>query len=309
MIKIIIITLLHKTYFVPIRQTYRKDEIMGIKLVADSTCDLSEELIEQYNISIIPLCIVMGEKSYYDGLEISPDELYEWADANKTTPKTAATSFDYASKVLKPFMEAGDDIIFIGIGEKLSTTANVIRLIASDNDYEKLHVVDSANLSTGIGLQVLYAARLAAEGKSADEIVSLIETRRDKVRASFVVETLTYLARGGRCSSVTALLGNALSLKPEIVVEDGSMKVAKKYRGKQSSVILKYAKDMEEALKKADPTCVFITHSGCEQEILDSVREYLESLNRFENIYTTRAGGVISSHCGPGTLGVLFYAE
>lgn len=282
---------------------------MGIKIVADSTCDLSKDLIEKYNINIIPLCIVMGDESYYDGVEVSPDEIYKWADENKTTPKTAAASFDYALNVLKPLMEAGEDIIFIGIGEKLSTTCNVLRLIASDEEYDKLHVVDSANLSTGIGLQVLYAAELINEGKSAGEIVNLLESRRDKVRASFVVETLTYLARGGRCSAVTALLGNALSLKPEIVVEDGSMKVAKKYRGKQASVILKYAKEMEEALKAADPSCVFITHSGCDEEIINSVKEYLETLNHFENIYITRAGGVISSHCGPGTLGVLYYAE
>lgn len=282
---------------------------MGIKIVADSTCDLSKDLIEKYNINVIPLCIVMGDESYYDGVEVSPDEIYKWADENKTTPKTAAASFDYALNVLKPLMEAGEDIIFIGIGEKLSTTCNVLRLIASDEEYDKLHVVDSANLSTGIGLQVLYAAKLINEGKTAGEIVNLLESRRDKVRASFVVETLTYLARGGRCSAVTALLGNALSLKPEIVVEDGSMKVAKKYRGKQASVILKYAKEMEEALKAADPSCVFITHSGCDEEIINSVKEYLETLNHFENIYVTRAGGVISSHCGPGTLGVLYYAE
>lgn len=280
-----------------------------ISIVADSTCDLSKELIEQYNIHIIPLNIVMGEKSCYDGIEITPDEIYAWADANKTTPKTAAASFDYAEEVLQPLMDAGDDIIFIGIGEKLSTTCNVLRLLGSDKDYDKLHVIESANLSTGIGLQVLYAARLITEGKSAEEIVTLVEGRKDKVRASFVVETLTYLARGGRCSAVTALLGNALSLKPEIVVSEGSLGVAKKYRGKQNSVILKYAKDMEEDLKKADTNCVFITHSGCDQAAIDSVKEYLESLNHFDNIYVTRAGGVISSHCGPGTLGVLFYAE
>ncbi len=282
---------------------------MGIKIVTDSTCDLSKELIEKYNISVIPLCIVMGDESFYDGVEVTPDEIYKWANENKTTPKTAAASFDYTLSVLKPFMEAGEDIIFIGIGEKLSTTCNVLRLIASDEEYDKLHVVDSANLSTGIGLQILYAARLIEEGKTAWEIVSLLESRRDKVRASFVVETLTYLARGGRCSAVTALLGNALSLKPEIVVEDGSMKVGKKYRGRQSSVILKYAKEMEDTLKTADPSCVFITHSGCDEEITNSVKEYLETLNHFENIYITRAGGVISSHCGPGTLGVLYYAE
>lgn len=280
-----------------------------IRLVADSTCDLSPELVEQAQVSIIPLCIVMDDVSFYDGVDMTPDRIYAWADANKTTPKTAAASFDYAEKVLRPFMDAGDDIIFFGISEKMSTTCNVIRMIGTDAEYDKLHVVDSMNLSTGIGLQILYAAHLIKEGLTAAEIVESVSAKRDQVRASFVVETLTYLARGGRCSAVTALLGNALSLKPEIVVEDGAMKVAKKYRGKQSSVILKYAKDLEEALKIADPTCVFITHSGCDQEVIDSVKAYLSELNHFENIYVTRAGGVISSHCGPGTLGVLFYAS
>ena len=280
-----------------------------IRLVADSTCDLSPELINQAQVSTIPLCIVMDDVSFYDGVDMTPDRIYKWADANKTTPKTAAASFDYAQQVLKPFMDAGDDIIFFGISEKMSTTCNVIRMIGSDEDYDKLHVVDSMNLSTGIGLQVLYAAHLVKEGLTAQEIVDMVSSRRDQVRASFVVETLTYLARGGRCSSVTALLGNALSLKPEIVVEDGAMKVAKKYRGKQASVILKYAKDLESDLKSADPTCVFITHSGCDQEVIDSVKTYLSEHNYFENISVTSAGGVISSHCGPGTLGVLFYAS
>lgn len=280
-----------------------------VKIIADSTCDLSKDLIEEYGIQIIPLCIVMDDKSYYDGEEISPDEIYTWADANKTTPKTAAVTFEYGSKILKPLMEAQEEIIFFGISEKMSTTCNVIRIIADEMEYKKLHVIDSMNLSTGIGLQVLYAARLAREGRSASEIVSAVESRRDKVRASFVVETLTYLARGGRCSAVTALLGNALNLKPEIVVENGAMKVARKYRGKQTSVINKYVSDLEEGLLNADPSCVFITHSGCDRAIVESVRAYLEGLNHFENIYETRAGGVISSHCGPGTLGVLFYLQ
>ena len=282
---------------------------MGIiKIVADSTCDLSKDLLEKYDISIIPLCIIMGEKSYYDGEDVTPEEIYEWADANKTTPKTSAVTIEYAEKVLTPFMENGDDIIFFGISEQMSTTCNIVRMIGNEKGYDRLHVIDSMSLSSGIGLQVLYAAQLAAEGKSAGQIVEAVEKRRDQVRASFVVETLTYLARGGRCSSVTALLGNALHLKPEIVVENGAMKVSKKYRGKQSSVILKYATDLKEALKKADPSCVFITHSGCGQEITGTIHAYLESLNHFEHIYETRAGGVISSHCGSGTLGILFYA-
>ena len=237
------------------------------------------------------------------------EEIFQWSKENRTTPKTSAVNYEKSLSILKPMMDAGEDIIFFGISEKMSTTCNVIRLLASDQEYPKLHVIDSMNLSTGIGLQVLYAAGLAKEGKSAEEIVDLVERRRGKVRASFVVETLTYLARGGRCKPVTALLGNTLKLKPQIVVERGAMGVSKKYRGKQSSVIQKYAKDLEPALLHADPSCVFITHSGCDDQITGWVRSYLESLGHFENIYITNAGGVISSHCGPGTLGILFYAE
>lgn len=280
-----------------------------IRLLADSTCDLSPDLKEQFHIITMPLNIVMDDKSYYDGEEISPDEIYAWADANRTTPKTAAVSYEKAQAILKPYMDAGDDIIFIGISEQMSTTNNVIRLLAEDMEYDKLHVVDSMNLSTGIGLQLLYANQLIQEGKTAMEIVHLLEDRRGKVRSSFVVETLTYLARGGRCSAVTALLGNTLKLKPQIVVENGAMKVGKKYRGKQNSVLLKYVQELEELLLQADPSCVFITHSGCDMDTIAPIKAYLNSLNYFQNIYVTRAGGVISSHCGPGTLGVLFYSK
>ncbi len=279
----------------------------SIKLVADSTCDLSQDLIEKYDISIIPLCIVMGDDSFYDGLETTPDAIYKWADANKTTPKTAAATFDKATEILKPHMDAGNDILFFGISTQMSTTCNVIRMIGEDADYDKLHIIDSMNLSTGIGVQILYAARLIEAGKSAEEIVALINNRRKDVRASFVVETLTYLARGGRCNAVTALLANTLKLKPEIVVTDGAMGVSKKYRGNMNSVLLKYAKDLKPQLLKADKHCVFITHSGCNEEIITLIYDYLKSLNHFKNIFVTRAGGVISSHCGPGTLGVLFY--
>ncbi len=281
----------------------------NIQIVADSTCDLPAELKEAYNIITVPLCIVMEEQTYYDGEDITPDQIYQWCDANKVTPKTAALPYDKALSTLEPFMKNGDDILFFGISEQMSTTCNIVRLLASDHDYDRLFVIDSMNLSSGIALQILYAAQLIREGFSAEEIVERVENRRSKVRASFVVETLTYLARGGRCKPVTALLGNTLKLKPQIVVERGSMGVSRKYRGKQSSVIMKYAKDLEEALLHADPQHVFITHSGCDDTLLEELRSYLESLHHFDNIYVNRAGGVISSHCGPGTLGILFYAD
>ena len=279
-----------------------------VRIVADSTCDLTQEMLEKYEVSTIPLCIVMDEKSYYDGLEVTPDEIYAWADANKTTPKTAAATMDKTEEVLAPFMEAGDDIIFFGISSEMSTTCNVIRLVAENRDYDRLWVIDSRNLSTGIGLQVIKAAELAKEGKSAEEIVTTINLAKDRVRASFVVDTLTYLARGGRCKAVTALLANTLKLHPEIVVKDGAMGVSKKYRGSLDAALMKYAVDLKEDLLKADKKRVFITHSGCSEETIGKILKFLKELNYFEEILETRAGGVISSHCGPGTLGILFYA-
>lgn len=280
-----------------------------VKIIADSTCDLSKDLIEQYDISILPLCVVMGEKSYYDGVEITPDEIYVWADANKTTPKTAALSFDKTLDILRPFMDNGDDIIFIGISSKMSTTCNVARLIAEQEEYDRLFVIDSLNLSTGIGLQVLRAAQMAAEGKSAEEIVAQIENDRSKVRASFVVDTLTYLSRGGRCTAVTAMLASAFKLHPMIVVKDGVMGVDKKFRGKLPVALSNYFNELKDDLLASDPERVFITHSGCDDSTINLVYDLVNGLDYFKNIHITRAGGVISSHCGYGTLGILFYEK
>lgn len=279
----------------------------NIKIVADSTCDLSKELIERYDITIVPLCIVMNDKSYYDGIDVTPEEIFAWAEANKTTPKTAAITFEKGIEIIEPFVKEGKDIIFFGISTKMSTTCNVMRMIGDELNYDRIFVIDSMNLATGIGLQVIKAAEMVQKGCFTEEIVERIEGQRDKVRASFVIDTLVYLARGGRCSSATALLANTLKLKPVIVVKDGAMDVSKKYRGSLSVVLKKYAKDMEEDLMRADPSRVFITHSGCEPEIVNMVKEYLEGLNHFEEIHVTRTGGVICSHCGPNTLGILFY--
>ena len=278
----------------------------NIKLIADSTCDLSQELIEKYDISIIPLCIIMDDKSYYDGMEATPEQIFEWSEENNTTPKTAAASFDMATEVLKPYMDEGYDIIFIGISQEMSTTCNVIRLVAEECEYENIHIVDSRNLSTGIGLQILKAASLIEEGKSAQEIVQILEETVGKVKSSFIVDTLKYLARGGRCNAVTALLAGTLKLHPKIVVKDGAMGVDKKYRGNIDVALKKYVEDLREELLDADPNAVFITHSGCNEKTVNLIRTYLEELGYFDNIYETRAGGVISSHCGPGTLGVLY---
>lgn len=281
-----------------------------IKIVADSTCDLSKELIEKYKIQIAPLHIVLGEKEYKDGEEITPDEIYAWSDEHEETPKTSAIGFEEVMKFMNPLVDTQDEMIVFTISGKMSTTVNVFRMVAEELEVEdRVSIMDSKNLSTGAGLMVIKAAAMVQEGKSRTEICQTIEAMREKVKASFVVDTLTYLHRGGRCNSVAALVGGVLKLHPRIVVSGGAMSADKKYRGKMDKVILDYVADMKEAMLEADNERVFVTHSGCDQEIIDKVYAYLKELDYFEEILITRAGGVISSHCGPGTLGVLYVGK
>lgn len=281
-----------------------------IKIFTDSTADLSKELLERYNITVVPLHICLFDKEYRDGLEITPEEIYKWADENNTTPKTSAISPEDCEKLFKPVIDAGDEIIVFSISSQMSTTNNVMKLVAANlNAEDKISVIDSENLSTGIGLLVIEAAALASRGESRADIVRRIEELRPMVRASFVVDTLVYLHRGGRCSSVAAMMGGMLKLHPRIVVKDGAMLADKKYRGKISTVIMDYAKDLEPLMLNSYKDRVFITHSGASDEDVAKVKAYLESLDYFKEIHITRAGGVVSSHCGPGTLGVLFIAK
>ena len=282
---------------------------MSIKIIADSTCDLSEELIEKYNVNIVPLCIVLDDKSYYDKVELGPDEIYKWADENKKTPKTAAVTFEYLLDKVVPCLEEGNDIIFFGISEEMSTTCNVARMVSEEAQNGKMYVINSENLSTGIGLQVIKAAEMIKEGKTIDAIIEEIEGIKPRVRSSFLVDTLTYLARGGRCSGATALLANTLKLHPCIEVVNGKMEVGKKYRGSISKALGHYVEDLKDELLKADASRVFITHSGVDADIIENIKGQLSALDYFEEICITRAGGVISSHCGPGTLGVLFISK
>jgi DegV family protein with EDD domain len=280
-----------------------------VKIISDSTCDLSQELTAKYDIDILPLHILLGENEFRDGKDITPDRIFAWADANKATPKTSAPSLEDAKALLQPYVEAGREVICFSISGSMSTSGNVMRLAAEELDAAaQVTIIDSENLSTGIGLLVLEAAIMAEQGHTAAEITTAVREHIPKVRASFVVDTLVYLC-GGRCNTVAALAGSALRLHPKIVVENGAMRATKKYRGKIDNVIMAYVKDMEADLKAARPERIFITHSGCSREVVEEVRSYLKGLNIFCEILETRAGGVISSHCGPGTLGVLFIAR
>ncbi|MCR5774046.1 MAG: DegV family protein [Lachnospiraceae bacterium] len=280
------------------------------RIYADSTNDLSPDYISRNDIRIIPLYITMGDRTGKDGIDIGADEIFKWAEANKTVPKTAAFSPEDITDIIKELKGAGEDAVFIGISGDFSSTCQAVRLAVQEHEYEEhFEVIDSRNLSTGIGLVIMEAVRLREQGKDIRETAASLNEMIPRVRASFVIDTLEYLHRGGRCSSVAKVFAGALNIKPKIVVEDGKMHVDKKYRGSLRQVIMKYVRDMEGALEQADRRTVYITHSGVDKEIVTEVKAYLESLSRFEEITETRAGGIISCHCGPGTLGVLFVSE
>lgn len=280
-----------------------------VKILSDSTCDLSQELTERYGIEILPLHVLMGEEDHKDGVDITPDEIFRWSDMNKSTPKTAAPALEDAVEKIGKLLEGGNEVLCFSISETMSSSLNIMRLAIDELDAaDRAFAFDSKNLSTGIGLLVIEAACMAKDGMAAQDILKKLEELRPLVRSSFVVDTLTYLHRGGRCSGVAALAGGMLKLHPKIVVIDGKMEVAKKYRGSLAKVVKAYVQDMEEELKAARPARVFITHSVRDAALVQEVTDYLQSLSVFDEILETRAGGVVSSHCGPGTLGVLFIA-
>lgn len=281
-----------------------------ISIITDSTSDLSKELLEKYDITVFPLHIHLGDKEYADGIDITPEEIYHWSEETKETPKTSALSLYDAKEYLKKALDKSEEVICFCISEEMSSCCSVMHMAMMELEVEdKVFVVDSRNLSTGIGLQILEAAKLANQGLSAGEIVEKVKEMQSKVRSSFVVDSLTFLHRGGRCSSVAALAGNTLKLHPCIFVLDGKMQAGKKYRGKMDKVLLNYVEDIKPELAAAKKDHIFITHSGCDTELIKTVRKELEDLNYFENIHVTQAGGVIASHCGPGTMGVLYVAE
>ena len=281
-----------------------------IKILSDSTCDLSKELVERYDIGIIPLHVYLGTQEYLDGVDIVPKKIYEWSDANGATPKTSAPAIDDVEEIYKKYIDDVEGMVVFTISSSMSASCNVCKLAAEALGIkDKVVVIDSANLSTGIGHLVIEAAELAAAGKSIGEIEKEILRLRPLVRASFIVDTLEYLHRGGRCSGLAAMFGSVLKLHPRIVVTNGAMSSEKKYRGNLESVIVTYIRELEPELVKAKTDRVFITHSGCPDEITFKVRDMLVELGCFKEVLITHAGYVVSSHCGPGTLGVLFIAQ
>ena len=278
-----------------------------VMITADSTCDLSEELLSRYNVKILPLTILLGEESFLDGAHYTPADMYRRYRADGTLPKTAAPSLQQITDFFTPFLNEGYEIVHLDISSELSSTFNNARIVSSELD--GVYVVDSRMLSTGVGLLVIEGAECRDKGMSAAEIAEHLTALTEKVDTSFVLDTLEFMWKGGRCSGVAALGANLLKLKPALEMKDGKLGVYKKYRGSINSVYKQYITERLSG-KKVRPGHVFITESGeIEQSVIDELEALVRELIPVQEIHHTIAGCTVSSHCGPKTLGVLFINE
>ena len=275
-----------------------------IIISSDSTCDLSKELVDRYQIRIQPMGGTLGEQLYRDGVDITPDMIYAHHEKTGQLPKTSAINVVEDLEYFEELTKDGSAVIHFTISSSMSSTYNNACVAAQE--FENVYVVDAKNLSTGSGLLVLAAAEMAQEGMEAQQIVEKLNDLADRVDASFVVDNLEYLVKGGRCSALAAFGANLLQLKPCISVKNGAMGVGKKYRGKFEKVLLT---NVTDRLADAEDICldrVFVTHAGCDPKVVESVAEAVKNTLPFREILVTRAGCTVSSHCGANTLGVLF---
>ena len=278
---------------------------MTVKITSDSTCDLSPELLRQYDISITPLLVCCGEKIGADGTEITPDDIYEYVRSEGKLPRTSAVNCVDYMKDFHRWTKQGCCVVHFCISSDFSSTYQNACLAAKE--IGNVFVVDSRNLSTGQGLLVLHAAEMAANGYYAQEIWETCSAMAKQVEASFVIDSLDYLYKGGRCSALGAFGGNLLRLKPCIEVRDGKITPGKKYRGRIEKVMLQYVEERLQGRTDIDKHRIFITHTKCSPEAVRAVRDKIqEIMPDFEEILETTAGATITSHCGPNTLGILF---
>ncbi len=280
---------------------------MNIKVTTDSTCDLSPELLSQYDITLTPLSVIRDGQAYQDGVDITPEIIYRHVDSGGSLCSTSAVNVDSYRTVFGKFSSNYDAVIHVTIGSLFSACYQNATIAAAA--YSNVYVVDSMNLSTGQGHLVIEAAQLAAQGLSAMEICSHLNAMRSRVNASFILDRLDYMQKGGRCSAVTLLGSKLLKIKPCIAVKDGAMGMVDKYRGKFDKCVEKYVKDILKDRKDLRLDRVFITHTPVPDGAVEVARETIRKYAEFQNIYETTAGSTIACHCGPGTLGVLFITK
>ena len=277
---------------------------MNIKILSDSTCDLSAELIAQNKISLVPLTVIKADEQFKDGTTITPSDIFEHVARGGALCSTAANSIGEYADIFAEYSPKYDGVIHINLGSGFSSCYQNACVAAED--FPNVRVIDSQNLSTGQGLVVLKACELAKTAADLDQLAEELRAFTEKVEASFLVDKLDYLVKGGRCSSAAALGANLLNLKPCIEVKNGKMAVVKKYRGKYDKCLANYVKDRLASREDLDGDILFVTKTVVSDECYSAVMATVSEYGNFKNVYETNAGCTVSCHCGPGTLGVLF---
>jgi len=276
---------------------------MKVRMTADSTCDLSPELVRKYDVGIAPLSVIIDGEVFHDGVDVTPRDVFRASEAGKSVRTAAVNTYEY-KEFFREQMKNCDQLVHICISSEFSTCyADACEASAG---MENVFVVDSRNLSTGSGLLVLEGADLAAEGKTGAEIAEALRSKTGMVDASFVVRTVDYLRRGGRCSGLEALGAKMLHIRPSIVVRDGKMHPGEKYRGRYEHYLKHYIRDLLENDRDIDFRRVFVTHSPSEEGLVRFAIDTVKSYGLFQEVLETMAGCTVCSHCGPDTLGVLF---
>ena len=275
---------------------------MKIKISTESTCDLTQELLDKNNISVLPYTIILGDEMVTDNADV-PARIFKYVEETKELPKTSAINEMQYKEYFESLLNEYDAVVHLSLSSGLTSSTSHAQTAAEK--LKNVYVIDSKSLSTGIGLLVLYAAELADKGEDAETIVKKVEQRVPYVQASFVVERLDYLYKGGRCSALSLFGANLLKIRPQIVVADGKMKPAKKYRGKMEKVIENYCADTLAEFNNADKTRAFVTYTTATPEMVEAAHNALEKAG-FKEIYESTAGGTITSHCGEHVLGILY---
>ena len=278
-----------------------------VKITCDSTCDLSSELYERYHISAIPLSVALGERFCRDGVDVEPQELFDYVEKTGELPTTSAISVGEYAEFFRSFVNDGYEVVHINLSSELSSSHQNARIAAEETG--NVSVVDSRSLSTGSGQLAILAAELASAGYDGAYIAKALDGMKGYLDVSFVLQTLDYLHKGGRCSGVARFGANMLKLRPEIVMKDGTLHVGKMYRGSMEKTILDYVRGRLENATDIQYDRIFVTHSGVPQEIVQKVISLVKELCPFEEVIETVAGSTISCHCGPNCLGVLFFRK
>jgi len=277
---------------------------MAIRITSDSTCDLNH-LIQERDIGIMPLQVNLGEDAYRDGVNITPTDIFAFVEKTGVLPKTAAPSIGEYEEFFAKQLEICDELIHINISQKSSGSYNFAKS-AAESFGGKVRVIDSKALSSGQGLLVMRACDLRDAGKSAEEIEKDLLEVRERINTSFVPDNLDYLHKGGRVSGMVKTVAGMFKIHPQILMNDGQLVPGKKYKGKMSVLIKQYVEDLKELYPNYDKTRCFVTHSHADKELVEAAKAKVQELFQFDEVIETVAGSIITSHCGQGTLGVLF---